>query len=477
MVEPQRDRALVGSRLRQRSQVRRPRDAHRRRQGEGLREGDDDVEVSPALRAMLALVLMLVGLALIGACVRPRRVDGPARGSAPGAPYSDPSRPVVERVADLVARMTRDEKISQLVTDAPAIPRLGVPAYHWWNEALHGVARAGKATVFPQVIGLAATFDEALVRQVADAISDEARAKYHEAERRGERGRYHGLTFFSPNVNIFRDPRWGRGQETWARTRGSRRASASPSCAACRATTLASSRPSRRRSTSRRTAAPRRCGTRSTPARARTISPTRTCRSSRRSCGRAAIASIMPAYNRLGGVPCAASPALLADTLRGRWGFDGYVVSDCGGIGDIVDGHHAAPTIERAAAMALDAGTDLSCGSEFAALARAIDSRPRDRRRDRSRRDALVRGALPPRHVRFHRASVPWTGLPPSIVESPAHLGLARAAARASMRVAREPVAARCRSRRAFAGSRSSAPSRTTSTCCSATTTASPHVR
>src|SRR5690349_17340089 len=129
--------------------------------------------------------------------------------------YRDTSRSFEERAADLVSKMTLDEKVSQLQNNAAAIPRLGVPAYDWWNEALHGVARAGTATVFPQAIGLAASFDTALLRRVATAISDEARAKYNLAQARGDRGRYHGLTFFSPNLNIFRDPRWGRGQETF----------------------------------------------------------------------------------------------------------------------------------------------------------------------------------------------------------------------------------------------------------------------
>src|ERR1041385_8280677 len=129
--------------------------------------------------------------------------------------YLDPSQPVEARVGDLVERMTLDEKIAQMMYQAPAIPHLGVPAYNWWNEALHGVARAGTATVFPQAIGLAATWDTALVREVAGVISTEARAKYNDAIRCGVREQYYGLTFWSPNINIFRDPRWGRGQETY----------------------------------------------------------------------------------------------------------------------------------------------------------------------------------------------------------------------------------------------------------------------
>ena len=142
----------------------------------------------------------------------------PARvvlGQISAAIYKDPKQPLEKRVDDLVSRMTLEEKASQMVNNAPAIERLGVPAYEWWNEALHGVARAGIATVFPQAIGLAATWNENLIREVADVVSTEARAKHHEAVRNNDFGRYKGLTFWSPNINIFRDPRWGRGQETW----------------------------------------------------------------------------------------------------------------------------------------------------------------------------------------------------------------------------------------------------------------------
>jgi beta-glucosidase len=129
--------------------------------------------------------------------------------------YLDPTLSPKERSIDLIGRMTLAEKVSQMMDDAPAIERLKIPAYHWWNEALHGVARAGKATVFPQAIGIAATWNEDLVLQMANAISDEARAKHHQALREGDHSRYKGLTFWSPNINIFRDPRWGRGQETY----------------------------------------------------------------------------------------------------------------------------------------------------------------------------------------------------------------------------------------------------------------------
>src|SRR4249919_3170161 len=133
----------------------------------------------------------------------------------PAAPYQNPDAPLEQRVNDLLSRMTPDEKVSQMMNDSPAIERLGIPAYNWWNEALHGVARAGLATVFPQAIGLAATWDTELMHRIADTISTEARAKYNEAIRRDDHSRYRGLTFWSPNINIFRDPRWGRGQETY----------------------------------------------------------------------------------------------------------------------------------------------------------------------------------------------------------------------------------------------------------------------
>jgi beta-glucosidase len=356
-------------------------------------------------------------------------VGGPARGPEP---YWDAARPVAERVADLVARLSPEEKVGQLVTDAPAIPRLGVPAYHWWNEALHGVARAGKATVFPQAIGLAATFDEALVGRVATAISDEARAKYHEAQRRGEHGRYQGLTFFSPNVNIFRDPRWGRGQETWgedpeltgrmgvAFVRGLQGDDARYSKTIATAKHFAAhSGPEALRHSFDARPSPHDLADTYLPQFEACVREGR-------------VGSVMPAYNRLDGLACAASAPLLAETLRRDWGFDGYVVSDCGAIGDIVTGHHAARNVEQAAAMALRAGTDLSCGKEFGALGRArkqglVDDAAIDRAVTRLFTARFRLGLFDP------PALVPWSGLPMSVVESPEHRALAREAARASI--------------------------------------------
>jgi beta-glucosidase len=387
--------------------------------------------VSGASLTAVAVALALA-LVLVVGCARAPRGAGSTPGAAPAARYWDPARPAAERAADLVARMTPAEKIGQLVTDAPAIPRLGVPAYHWWNEALHGVARAGAATVFPQVIGLAATFDEALVRRVAEAISDEARAKYHEAQRRGQRGRYRGLTFFSPNVNIFRDPRWGRGQETWGED---------PLLTSRLAVAFVRGMQGDDPRLLKTVATAKHLAAHSGPESLRHSFDARpsahdladTYLPQFEACVREGrVASVMPAYNRLGGVPCASSPWLLGETLRGAWGFDGYVVSDCGAISDIVKGHHAATTLEVAAADALQAGTDLSCGSELGALGRArelglVTDAAIDRAVTRLFAARFRLGLFDP------PAAVPWASTPVSVVESPAHLELARAAARASL--------------------------------------------
>src|SRR6266536_6078927 len=158
-------------------------------------------------RVLLFFSLLLLICAVIGLPV------GNVQNSMP--PYKNPALPVETRVDDLVSRMTLEEKVSQMMNAAAEIPQLGIPEYDWWNEGLHGVAFAGVATVFPQAIGLGATFDQPLVNRVASVISEEARAKYNEAQRRGNHARFHGLTFWSPNIKIFRDPRWGRGQETY----------------------------------------------------------------------------------------------------------------------------------------------------------------------------------------------------------------------------------------------------------------------
>ncbi|MCL6614780.1 MAG: glycoside hydrolase family 3 protein, partial [Firmicutes bacterium] len=242
--------------------------------------------------------------------------------------YLDTTLSFEERAADLVSRMTLEEKVSQMLHDAPAIERLGIPAYNWWNECLHGVARAGIATVFPQAIGLAATFNAELVGEVARVISDEARAKHHEAVRRGEREIYKGLTFWSPNINIFRDPRWGRGQETYGED---------PYLTGRLGVAFVKGLQGDDPRYLKVVATPKHFAVHSGPEKERHRFDARVSRKDLyetylpafKACvkeGKAA--SVMAAYNRVNGEPCCGSPTLLQKILREEWGFDGYVVSD-----------------------------------------------------------------------------------------------------------------------------------------------------
>src|SRR5262245_869080 len=286
--------------------------------------------------------------------------------------YRDVSRSFEERAADLVQRMTLDEKIAQLQNNAPPIPRLDLPAYEWWNEALHGVARAGAATVFPQAIGLAATFDVPLMHEVATAIGDEGRAKHHEFAARGQRGRYQGLTFWSPNINIFRDPRWGRGQETYgedpfltsrmgvAFVRGLQ--GDDPRYFKTIATAkhfAVHSGPEPERHTFDVHPSERDLYETYLPAFQALVEE-----------GKAY--SVMGAYNRINGESGSASQRLLQDILRKDWGFEGYVVSDCGAIDDVYKNHKIAATPEEAAALGVRKGCDLECGTTYKALGAAL---------------------------------------------------------------------------------------------------------
>ncbi len=294
--------------------------------------------------------------------------------------YRDPTRPLEERVRDLIARMTLPEKISQMSHPARAIPRLGVPAYNYWNEALHGVARNGRATVFPQAIGMAATWDPDLVRRVASAIGDEGRAKYHEALRRnGDTGWYQGLTFWSPNVNIFRDPRWGRGQETWgedpfltgemgaAFVRGLQEGDSPPGsarpkylkAAACAKHFAVHSGPEKDRHTFNARVSLRDLHATYLPAFKKLVTE-------------ANVEAVMGAYNRTNDEPCCASQALLVDLLRGEWKFRGHVVSDCGALSDLYQNHGVTRDGAESAALALVKGCDLGCDCVYDELGKAI---------------------------------------------------------------------------------------------------------
>jgi beta-glucosidase len=287
-------------------------------------------------------------------------------------PFRDPSLTLEERVNDLVSRMTLQEKADQLLYTAPAIPRLGVPVYNWWNEALHGVARSGYATVFPQSITIANTWDEGLMYNVASAISDEARAKYHEFQRRGKRGIYQGLTFWSPNINIFRDPRWGRGHETYGEdpyltgrmgyefVRGMQ--GDDPRYLKTVATAkhyAVHSGPEPLRHTFNAKVSEEDLRETYLPA-FRTLVVD------------AGVYSVMGAYNRFRDYPCCANP-ILFNILRNEWGFKGYVVSDCWAISDFWQYNGFAKDATEAAADAIKAGTDLECGVDYKNLKAAVD--------------------------------------------------------------------------------------------------------
>ncbi|MDZ7336044.1 MAG: glycoside hydrolase family 3 C-terminal domain-containing protein [candidate division KSB1 bacterium] len=286
--------------------------------------------------------------------------------------YLQPEIPIDQRVDDLVSRLTLEEKISQMMYHAPAIERLGIPEYNWWNECLHGVARAGIATVFPQAIGLAATWNTELIFEVADAISTEARAKHHEFVRQGQRGMYQGLTFWSPNINIFRDPRWGRGQETYGED---------PYLTARMGVAFVRGLQGDDPNYFKVIATPKHFAVHSGPEPDRHYFDAITTEQDLRetylpafeACIREGRAqSIMGAYNRYQGEACCASHKLLVQILRGEWGFDGYVVSDCGAIRDIFESHQLVDSPEEAAAIAVKAGCDLNCGNYYQYLSTAV---------------------------------------------------------------------------------------------------------
>ena len=286
--------------------------------------------------------------------------------------YKNPDLDFKTRAADLLSRMTVEEKILQLCNDAPAIPRLGIPKYDWWSEALHGVARAGIATVFPQAIGLSATWNKGMIRQVADTISDEARAKYNEFVKSDIRRTYTGLTFWSPNINIFRDPRWGRGQETYGED---------PYLTAELAVQFVKGLQGDDPRYLKTVATPKHYAVHSGPEKERhesnVVIGEKEMRETylfafKEAVKRADAQSVMCAYNRVNGAPACASSPLLNDFLRKEWGFSGYVVSDCDAVYDIYTGHKTAATPAEAAAAALKSGCDLNCGRTFESLKEAL---------------------------------------------------------------------------------------------------------
>lgn len=288
-------------------------------------------------------------------------------------PFQNPNLSIEERTEDLISRMTLEEKVAQLMYAAPAIERLDIPAYNWWNECLHGVARNGRATIFPQAIGLGATFDTDLIHQVGVAISDEARAKYNVATAHDQRGQYQGLTFWTPNVNLFRDPRWGRGQETYGEdpylisqigvsfVKGLQGDHPKYLKAAGMAKHYAvHSGPEGLRHEFDAQVSMKDLWETYLPAFEALVTE-------------ADVEGVMGAYNRTNGEPCCAHPYLMQEVLRDKWGFDGYFVSDCWAIVDFHSGHKVVETPAEAAALALNTGCNLNCGATYPELLASIE--------------------------------------------------------------------------------------------------------
>ena len=286
--------------------------------------------------------------------------------------YLDVDLTPEERAVDLVSRMTLEEKASQLKYDAPPVKRLGVPYYNWWNEALHGVARAGTATVFPQAIGLAAMFDDEFLGKIADVIATEGRAKYNEQSASGDRDIYKGITFWSPNINIFRDPRWGRGHETYgedpyltarlgvAFVKGLQGDGRYLKGAACAKHYAVHSGPEGERHSFNAVVSDKDLWETYLPAFEALVKE-------------ADVEAVMGAYNATNGEPCCGSKTLLQDILRDKWGFKGHVVSDCWAIRDFHTNHMVTSTAPESAALALKNGCDLNCGNTYLHLLQAYE--------------------------------------------------------------------------------------------------------
>jgi beta-glucosidase len=373
------------------------------------------------------IIVLSVGLLAVVSCQM-----GGGAGSEGRMAFRDPKLPIDERVADLIGRMTLEEKISQLSYDSPAIERLGIPAYNWWSECLHGVARAGRATVFPQAIGLAATFDENLMYQVSNAISDEARAMYQAAVDKDRRLRYGGLTFWTPNINIFRDPRWGRGQETYgedpyltsvmgtAFVRGLQ--GDNPrylKVAACAKHYVVHSGPEGERHVFNARTDPKDLYETYLPAFKALVTDAR-------------VEAVMCAYNRTNGEPCCGSKTLLGKILREQWGFQGHIVSDCGAISDLYQGHKVVADATEASALAINSGVNLECGNTFPNLLKAVS-------KGLVTEDTINKSLAILLRTRFKLGLFdppqlnPYTRIPVSVIHSQEHQALARQAAAESV--------------------------------------------
>lgn len=347
------------------------------------------------------------------------------------APYLNPDQPMETRIQDLIGRLTLEEKVSQMMHASPAIERLKIPAYNWWNEALHGVGRGGVATVFPQAIGMGATFDEDLIYRVSSAISDEARAMYNAAVAKGYHQQYGGLTFWTPNINIFRDPRWGRGQETYgedpflmsrlgvAFVRGLQ--GDNPNylkTAACAKHFAVHSGPEKLRHEFNAVSSQKDLRETYLPAFKSLVD--------------AGVESVMCAYNSTNGEPCCSNKFLLNDVLRKEWGFKGHIVTDCWAVADYYNGHNVVKTQAEAAAMVVKQGVSLNCGNEYGALIEAVEKKLITEKEIDDALATLLRtrfklGLLDPKERN------PYNAISTNVINSPKHRALARETAQKSV--------------------------------------------
>ncbi len=347
-------------------------------------------------------------------------------------PWFNPTLDMEARLDSLISAMTLEEKVSQMMDNAPAIERLGIPEYGWWNESLHGVARSGLATVFPQAIGIAATWDEDLMFRLATVISDEARAKHHRYASLGKRGIYQGLTFWTPNINIFRDPRWGRGMETYGED---------PYLTGRLAVNFVQGMQGDHPKYLKTVATVKHYAVHSGPEPERhtfnAVTNPRDLRETylphfRMSVMESNAYSVMCAYNRYNGEACCGSNRLLTEILREEWGFEGYVVSDCGAINDIWADHKIVETAPEAAALAVQSGTDLNCGRTYRFLVEAVEKgyiteEEIDVSVRRLFRARMKLGMFDPPEW------VPFTRIPYSVLDSPEHQQVALETAQKSM--------------------------------------------
>lgn len=346
-------------------------------------------------------------------------------------PYLNSSLPVDARVNDLISRLTLEEKVYQMMNSAPAVPRLHIPEYNWWSEALHGVARSGVATIYPQAIGMAATFDDSLIYEAATTISDEARAMFNAAVKKGYRAQYGGLSFWTPNINIFRDPRWGRGQETYgedpfltahmgvAFVKGLQ--GNNPKylkVAACAKHYAVHSGPEKLRHSFNAQVSQKDLWETYLPAFHALVN--------------AKVEAVMCAYNSTNGEACCGNTYLLQDVLRKQWGFRGHIVSDCGALDDIYQGHKMAADKTHAAALALQRGVNLNCGDTYLSLIDAVKTGIVREQQIDSSLAVLLR-------TRFklglfdNQADNPYNRIPESVINNEAHRKLAKTVAEKSI--------------------------------------------